>query len=58
MDDDENRTADENYPEHRYPRGLKALGTNQRALGTNPRARAENKWALRNWKRRQQQKVR
>lgn len=32
----------------------RSLGTNLRALGTNPRARARNKWALRQWKRRQQ----
>src|SRR5262245_12000486 len=33
-----------------YPR-TRHLGLNPRALGTNPRAKAQNKWALRNWKR-------
>jgi hypothetical protein len=30
-----------------------ALGLNPRARGTNQRAQARNKWALRNWKRKQ-----
>jgi hypothetical protein len=32
----------------------RSLGTNPRALGTNERAIARNKWALRNWKRKRQ----
>jgi hypothetical protein len=34
-------------------KGRRANGTNPRALGTNPRAKARNKWAVRNWKRKQ-----
>ena len=34
---------------------LRALGINPRALRTNERVMARNKWALRNWKRKQHQ---
>jgi hypothetical protein len=33
-------------------------GTNPRAQGTNERATARNKWALRNWKRKRQNRAR
>ena len=36
---------------NRQRRGTRRDGTNPRALGTNERATARNKWALRNWKR-------